>query len=91
MVRHMDYMRDVMAHLAFLETEDDTLLRDLQGDSIEAEIRRAAADGVIAQMWDQNLVDFLAAMRITNITAAQAAQVIKAFDTMHGRRNNFGG
>lgn len=26
MIRNTDYMRDVMAHLAFLETEDGTLL-----------------------------------------------------------------
>lgn len=81
-----DYNRNVLAHLAFLETEDDTLLRDLQGDSFDAQMRRAAVDGVISQMWDQNLMDFCSAMRIAGVAAQQAAHVMKAFNVMQERR-----
>ena len=83
-----DYMRTVLAYLAALESEDQTLLNDLSIEGIEGDMRRAAIDGVIAEMWDQNLVDFCTAMRIAGITAQQAAQVIKSFNTMHERRES---
>ncbi len=81
-----DYNRSVLAHLASLENEDDTMLTDLQGDSVEAEIRRAAVDGIIAKMWDRNLIEFCDAMRIAGVSAQQAALVLQAFNTLYERR-----
>lgn len=75
-----------MAHLVCLETEDDTMLKDLSGEGFEADMRRAAVDGVISQMWDRNMKDFCSAMQIANISASQAAQVITVFTMLQGRK-----
>lgn len=88
MIKDNDYVREVMAQLTFLETEDDTLLRDLQAAGFEGDMRRAAVDGVIAQMWEPNTMDFCKAMRMADVTALQAARVISAFSILNGRRGD---
>jgi hypothetical protein len=88
MIKDNDYVREVMAQLMFLETEDDTLLRDIEAAGLEGNMRRAAIDGVIAQMWEPNTMDFCKAMRMADVTALQAARVISAFGILNGRRNS---
>lgn len=79
------YNRDVLAHLDAIEREDDTMLNDLKAEGVEADIRRAAVDGIIAKMWDRQLVEFCSAMRIAGVTAQQTAQVMKVLDMIQNR------
>lgn len=81
---NVSYCRSVMAHLVCIEQEDDTMLRDLAGEGIEVEIRRAAVDGVITEMWNKDMQTFCKAMQIANVSAQQAAQVISAFTIIQG-------
>lgn len=80
-----DYVREVFANLAYLETEDDSLLHDLKAEGFEAEIRMSAIDGALTKMLTLEQINFCKAMSIAEITAQQAARVINAFHVLHER------
>ena len=73
-----DYMREVYCHVSAAVNENDSILQDIRGDSLEASIRRAAIDGFIAQAFDRDIVRLIKGMKIAGIEAEKAAMAISA-------------
>ena len=83
-----EYLREVIAKTCtiFDESAPD-MLADMQGEGIEADCRRAAFDGMINELIDRDVKQFIKAMKIAGITSSQAAQTIGALNMMQGDRS----
>ena len=72
-----EYLREVIAKTGsiFDEAAPD-MLSDMQGEGVEADLRRAAFDGMIDHMINDDMKLIIKAMKIVGITTSQAAQTI---------------
>lgn len=86
-----DYIREVVCRVIATDSEDESILLDISGDSFESEVRRAAVDGIIETTFDNNFMNFIKSMRIADITAAQAATAVSVMSALSDRNNKTGG
>lgn len=84
-----EYLREVIAKTGtiFDEAAPD-MLADMQGEGFEAEMRRAAFDGMIDHMINDDMKIIIKAMRIVGITTSQAAQTIGAINQLTIQRGD---
>ena len=80
-----EYLREVIAKTGSIFDENTPdMLSEMQGQGIEADARRAAFDGMINELIDRDVKQFIKAMKIAGITSSQAAQTIGALNMMQG-------
>jgi len=84
-----EYLREVIAKTGtiFDESAPD-MLADMQGQGIEAEMRRAAFDGMIDYMINDDMKTIIKAMKIVGITTSQAAQTIGVINQLTQQRGD---
>lgn len=80
-----EYLREVMATIGNIADESVDLQADMQGDGLNAELRRAAFDGMIDHIIDPPLKMMLKACRIAGITSSQAAQLMAIMQQLQER------
>lgn len=87
---NQDYLREVMINLVAVTDEASTIIEDTHGPSLEANIRRAAIDGVIAASVDKNMHMLAKAAKVCGLSPSKTAQLIAAFNTIEeSERDNW--
>ena len=84
-MKSQDYLRQVFAHIVAQSDESSTVLQDIQGDDLEAMMRRGAMDGIINVSMPKEAQVLIDAMRIAGVTAEQCATVINMTAFKAGR------